>query len=94
METNKISLFSCRLSEKSLSVKIKSPLLVILLLIGLFLVTGLIGINFGEQWDEYIHYYTVTCSLKSKILLPCSNVPELVEYYGNAYYNYIIMMKQ
>ncbi|GET35674.1 hypothetical protein MiSe_04160 [Microseira wollei NIES-4236] len=52
------------------------------------MVTGLIGINFGEQWDEYIHYYTVQCSLKSKILLPCSNVPELVEYYGNAYYNY------
>ncbi|MEH2259727.1 MAG: glycosyltransferase family 39 protein [Nostoc sp.] len=53
----------------------------------MFFVTGIIGINFGYHWDEIIHYDTAKCSLKSGIILPCIDDPELADF-GKAYYNY------
>lgn len=58
------------------------PPAIVLISTILFLVTGLIGIDFGEHWDEWIHYRHVIDTLSSGIVLPfkcvetfCYNYP-------------------
>lgn len=80
--SRKLSLLQTPLSAKSIAGAL------LLGVIALFITTGLIGVNFGEHWDEYIQYNIVQCSLNSGIFLPCAETPDLVADYGKAYYNY------
>ncbi|MDZ8257304.1 glycosyltransferase family 39 protein [Nostoc sp. ChiQUE01b] len=79
-----------RFRSRLISIRRYLPILVILGLMTLFFVTGIIGINFGQGWDDEYHYETVKCSLKSRILLPCIDNPEFefARSQDKAFYDY------